>query len=62
MGTQVALLLRRKQVSALTGVNCQQLDKLVKAGALKIIQPAGLKGMRGYFRKEDIERIFQIKL
>lgn len=59
MGTQVKLLLRRGQVASLTGVNYQQINKLVKAGVLPVVKPGGL---RAYYRKEDIERIFQIKL
>ena len=44
----------------LTGVNYQQITKLVKAGVLPAIKPGGFG--RAYFRKEDVEKVFQIKL
>ena len=59
MGTQVKLLLRRNQISSITGVGLKQIDKLVKAGVLPVFKPAGF---RAYYRKEDVERVFQIKL
>jgi len=55
-------MLRISQVVEITGVNPQQITKMVKAGVLPIINPGGSKEFRGYYRKEDIERVFQIKL
>ena len=59
MGTQVKLLLRPRHVVRLTGIGYPQLYKLVKAGVLPAIKPGGL---HMYFKKEDIEKTFQIKL
>jgi DNA-binding transcriptional MerR regulator len=43
-----------------TGLHVTYIAKLVKSGMLPVVRL--IKGGRAFYRKEDIERIFQIKL
>lgn len=53
-------LLRRSQVVKATGFHPTYIAKLVKNGSLQVVKP--VKGGRAFYRKEDIEKILQIKL
>lgn len=55
----VPLLLRRQQVIELIGVTHYTFEKFVRAGLIKVVK---LKGCKGLYRKEDIEKAFEVKL
>ena len=53
-------LLRRRDVVELLGVSSFDLIKLARIGVLVPIRVH--VSCRGYYRKEDLERVFKIKL
>lgn len=55
-----ALFMRRRDVVKITGIPYGQIDRLLKAEVLPSVKVGG-KGRRLY-RREDVERVFQIKL
>jgi predicted site-specific integrase-resolvase len=57
---QGKLLLRRRDWIDRVGITKQQLTKFVKAEVLPVVKIGG-KG-RAYYRPEDIERVFGVKL
>ncbi len=60
MGTRITLLLRRRDIVELVGTNYSYINKLIDTGTLEEIRP--IKSGRAFFRRDDIERIFKIKL
>lgn len=54
------LLLRRSQLVKVTGLHPSYIAKLVKTGMLPVVRV--IKGGRAFYRRDDIERIFKIKL
>lgn len=54
------VLLRRRDWLDRVGVSRGYADKLVRLGVIPVIRPGG-RG-KALYRKEDIERVFQVKL